>query len=131
MQRLVHLLGGLEIGGKERVALELARRARRLGLAHELLLFDRDYRDPVEHLDPGDVPCTLLRRGKGLDLRFTASLAGWLERERVEVVHAHNDSALVYGVLAARRAPRRPRSGMIRAPTAQRAHARGAGAAPP
>src|SRR5688572_644078 len=110
MRRLVHLLSGLEIGGKERIALKLAHFGRGLGLAHDLVLFDRPFRGTAEDFDPGDVPWTLLRRGAGIDLRFVRELRLLLARERVDVVHAHNDSALVYAVLAARRVrPGKPR----------------------
>ena len=39
MRRLVHLLSGLEIGGKERIALKLAHFVRGLGLAHDQTAF--------------------------------------------------------------------------------------------
>jgi glycosyltransferase involved in cell wall biosynthesis len=110
MHRLVHLLSGLEIGGKERIALKLARFGRGLGLAHDLVLFDTPFRSAAVDFEPGDVPWRLLRRGPGIDLRFVRELRRLLARERVDVVHAHNDSALVYAVLAARRVrPTRPR----------------------
>jgi glycosyltransferase involved in cell wall biosynthesis len=99
----VHLLSGLEVGGKERIALRLARRARCDGLDHTLCLFDRPFRGTAIDLDPGDVPWVHLPRRGGLDCGFVTALARFLERERPDAVHAHNDSALVYAVLAHRR----------------------------
>lgn len=101
MQRVLHLLSSLEIGGKERVVLELARRARAEGLDHRLLLFDRSL-DPARDFDPGDVHWSFLARGSGLDLRFARALARELCRLAADGVHAHNDTAIVYAALAAR-----------------------------
>lgn len=110
MQRLLHVLSGLEVGGKERVVLDLATRARRAGLDHRLGLFDTPFRDPEIDLDPGDVPVTFLPRGPGLDWRFTGALARHVASEGIEVLHAHNDTALFYCAAAGwRLGRRRPR----------------------
>ncbi len=102
MKRVFHLLGSLEVGGKERVALQLARRARRAGFDHRLMLFDAPPRGIPLDLDPGDVPWSFVPRGPGLDLGFVRRVAGELRRYGADAVHAHNDSAVFYAVLAAR-----------------------------
>lgn len=107
MQKLLHVLSGLEVGGKERVVLDLATRARRAGLDHRLGLFDTPFRDRDVDLDPGEVPVTFLPRGPGLDWRFAGALARWIAREGFEVVHAHNDTALFYAAAAGWRLRRR------------------------
>ncbi len=107
MHRLVHFLSGLEVGGKERVALRLAARGRQEGLDHRLLLFDSPYRDSDLDFDPGDVPTDFLPRGPGMDWRFARRVARFLGAHDIEILHAHNDSALVYGALAARLVKRR------------------------
>jgi glycosyltransferase involved in cell wall biosynthesis len=108
--KVSHVLNGLAIGGMERAALRLARRGLDAGDQHELLLYDTPFRDTAQDFDPGAVPVTHLRRGKGLDLRFALRLAAHLRQQRSDVVHAHNATALVYAALAARLAlPRRPR----------------------
>lgn len=99
-KRLVHLVSSLEVGGKERVVLDLARRARREGLDHELLLFDAPYRPTGEDFDPGDVPWTYLERGPGLDLGFARRVRRFVRRGGFEIVHAHNDTAIFYAALA-------------------------------
>ncbi|HVS17091.1 MAG TPA: glycosyltransferase [Planctomycetota bacterium] len=96
--RLVHLMGSLEVGGRERVVLDLARRARARGLEHSILLFDRPWRGDERDFDPGAVPWELLPRRGGLDLRFVRALARTLRG--VDVVHAHNDTAIAYAGLA-------------------------------
>jgi len=101
MRRLVHFLSGLEVGGKERVALRLATRGRLENLDHRLLLFDSPYRNPELDFDPGCVPVDFLRRGPGIDWRFARRVARLLEERDAEVIHAHNDSAMFYGAIAA------------------------------
>ena len=99
-QRVIHFLNALTVGGKERVALKLARRARKQGLDHQLVLFDTPFRDGTQDLDPADVPCTFLPRKGGLDLRFTRAFARHVRDRNISVIHAHNDSAIVYAALA-------------------------------
>ncbi len=101
MACIVHLLSGLRIGGKERVALRLARRAMFDGHRVSLMLYDTPFRSAEFDFDPGDVPAIHLRRGPGVDVRFARRLAKKLRDLGAQVVHAHNDTALFYAVLAA------------------------------
>ncbi|QDV05039.1 Putative glycosyltransferase EpsF [Planctomycetes bacterium Poly30] len=99
-KRLLHLVSSLEVGGKERVVLDLARRARGLGLDHELLLFDAPYRATGVDFDPGAVPWSFLQRGPGLDLGFARRVRRFVTRGGFEALHAHNDTAIFYAALA-------------------------------
>jgi L-malate glycosyltransferase len=101
MRRLLHVLSGLEVGGKERVALRLAGRARREGLDHRLVLFDAPFRGEELDFDPGEVPVHFLPRRPGVDARFVVALARLFRSLQVEVVHAHNDTAIFYACAAA------------------------------
>ena len=96
MIRVVHLLSGLEIGGKERAALRLATRGRQEGQDHQLVLFDQPFRSTDLDFPPGEVPTHFLRRPPGLSLKFTYGLARLLRSLGTEVIHAHNDTAMVY-----------------------------------
>ncbi len=102
MDRLLHVLSGLEVGGKERVVLELARRGRCEGLDHRLVLFDSPYRGEDVDLDPGDVPWEFIARRGGLDLSFLLALRRLFRERGARVVHAHNDTAVFYCAAAAR-----------------------------
>lgn len=93
-------MSSLEVGGKERVVLDLAQRARRLGLDHELLLFDAPYRSTGQDFDPGDVPWHFIPRGPGMDLGFIRKVRRFTARGGFEVLHAHNDTAVFYGAAA-------------------------------
>jgi glycosyltransferase involved in cell wall biosynthesis len=96
-------MNGLEVGGRERVVLQLARRARREGLDHRIALYDTPFRGLELDLDPGDVPLHFVPRGPGIDLRFARALAGLIRELDVEVVHGHNDTAIFYACVAALR----------------------------
>ena len=100
-RQVVHFLSGLEVGGKERVAIQLARRARDAGYATELLLFDAPYRGERVDLDPGDLPVDFVPRRPGLDVRLLLTLARRWRRTRPQVVHAHNDTGVFYACAAA------------------------------
>ena len=84
---VVHLLSGLEVGGKERVALRLARQGLREGGRHELWLFDTPYRSADIDLDPASVSTSFVPRRPGWDTRFIRMLAGHIRTRRVGVIH--------------------------------------------
>jgi L-malate glycosyltransferase len=97
---LVHFMHSLEVGGLERVVLELARRARSEGLDHRLLICDRPFEPGGRDFDPGEIPCTFLPRGAGLDLAFARKLRAFFAEQQVALVHAHNDTPIAYAALA-------------------------------
>lgn len=96
---VLHVLSGLEIGGKERVALELARLGRAAGRDDRLIVFDAGFRDRERDLDPGEVPVELIPRGAGVDLRFARRLARRFGELRPAAVHGHNDTGVFYAGL--------------------------------
>jgi glycosyltransferase involved in cell wall biosynthesis len=98
--KVLHLLSGLEIGGMERAVLRLASRGRREGMDHALLLFDTPFRCAAVDFHPGGVMTEFLRRRPGVDLGFAVKLARKLACLEVDVVHAHNDTAIFYSALA-------------------------------
>jgi len=110
MTVVIHLLSGLQIGGMERAALRLASAGLQRAQRHDILLYDTGFRSTALDFDPGPVPTHLLPRQPGVDLPFAWRLARYLRARGSEVVHAHNDTALFYAVLATRLlAGRRPR----------------------
>lgn len=97
---VVHLLSGLEVGGKERAALRLARHGMCAGERHELWLFDTPYRSPIVDLDPGLVPARFVPRRPGWDLGFVGHLVRCFRGIGAGVIHAYNDTALCYAAMA-------------------------------
>lgn len=98
--RVLHLLQGLAVGGLERVVLQLAARSRRHGYDDRLLLYDTPAGRGAADLEAGGVPQEFLPRRPGVDWGFAVRLRDYLRARRVQVLHAHNDTALFYGALA-------------------------------
>ena len=99
--RILHLLNGLHIGGKERIALRLARTARVSGFDVRIVLFDTPFRDPEIDFDPGDLSVQFVPRRGGVDRQFIRALTRRLRDDRIDVIHAHNDTAVFYACAAA------------------------------
>lgn len=103
---IAHVLTSLEIGGGERVTLELA--SAQAALGHRVVVISLatgpgpdgplaeafSQRNIVVHRVP--------KRGRGVDPTVTVRLLALFRRERVEVAHLHNRLPLIYGVAAAR-----------------------------
>jgi glycosyltransferase involved in cell wall biosynthesis len=96
----MHLLRGLEIGGMERAVIRLARRGMREGIDQTLLLFDTPFRSDNVDFSPGNLTTEYMPRRPGIDFHFVKALAEKLTGHQVNVVHAHNDTAIVYAALA-------------------------------
>lgn len=99
--RIAHILSSFELGGQERVALDLSKAQRVAGdfvLAVSLAPSGEGalagaFRDAgVEVLQIG--------RRDGFDVGLVARLAALFAAKRIEVVHTHNPRALVYGAPA-------------------------------
>ncbi len=84
----------------ERAVLRIARRANEEGQHHSLLLFDTPFRSENLDFRPDPVKADYLPRGPGLDFKFVLKLAQKLDSLEINLVHAHNDTALVYAVMA-------------------------------
>jgi L-malate glycosyltransferase len=98
--KVLQVIGRLEIGGMERAVIRLASRAAREGTDQSLLLFDQPFRSELLDFNPGPLATEYIQRRPGIDLRFAARLARKLAQARVNVVHAHNDTAIFYAALA-------------------------------
>lgn len=101
---IAHLLSSFQIGGQERVALDLAIRQRARG--HRVLavsLAPPPDGPLAAELEAGGIAAhTVPKRGPSIDPTLPMRLAALLRRERVDVVHAHNPQPLIYGGVAAK-----------------------------
>lgn len=111
--RIAHVVLSLQVGGLERMVLQLLARTPRDRFAPIVCALE----EPGElspELSRMDVPLAVIRRRPGLDARMPVALARWMRREGVELVHTHNASPHFYGALGAAlaragRPGRRPR----------------------
>lgn len=99
--RIAHVLSSFELGGQERVALDLARAQRQAG--HSVLAISLSPRRGGALEDAfrrvGVELCVVGRRD-GFDPALVLRLRRLLSAKSVEVVHTHNPRALVYGAPA-------------------------------
>lgn len=102
--QLAHLLSSLELGGQERVALDLAAGQVRAGhrVTAVSLAPAPDGRLASEFLEAGAVVVRVERRRRGADPALVLRLARWLGANRVDLIHTHNRMALMYGAPAGR-----------------------------
>jgi glycosyltransferase involved in cell wall biosynthesis len=97
---VLHLSWSLLTGGLERVVLDLARRGPEFGLRPVVAALAQA--GPLaERVRKAGTPFYLLGKRPGLDARMVPALVKLLRRERVDVLHAHNQTAAFYGGLAA------------------------------
>jgi glycosyltransferase involved in cell wall biosynthesis len=103
MPHIAHILSSFEVGGQERVVIDLA--AGQLRDGHQVTV--------VSLAPPPDGPVAdeLRARGvrtdrvarprPGVDPLLWVRLARWIRRNRADLVHTHNRMALIYGAPAA------------------------------
>lgn len=99
--RVLHLLAGCRMGGLERVALSIVS-ALNDQFAFQVVVYDDDAGPLRPEFDAIHVPVTFLPRKPGVDLTYPIKLSMVLRREKIDVIHAHNGTALFYGVMAAK-----------------------------
>jgi glycosyltransferase involved in cell wall biosynthesis len=99
--KIVQLLPNLEIGGMERLAVDLAKHQRANG--HEPSIFCTVREGPLaKEAREAGVPVRTFGKTDGFSFRLIRDLASALRKERADVLHAHNALVLHYGIMAAR-----------------------------
>lgn len=97
--KLVHLLQGLEIGGLEIMVAHLLEGLDPARFQTQVITYDSLGPLAIQ-LGMGGIPCSLLKRRPGVDLRYILLLARQLLRIHPDILHLHNPTALFYGALA-------------------------------
>lgn len=97
------MLSSFQVGGQERVALDLAARQRRAGHEVSAVSLAAGVEGPLaDELREAGVTAFSTPKGRGFDLGLVARLALQLRQERVQLVHTHNPQPLIYGAPSAR-----------------------------
>lgn len=105
--RIAHVLSSFELGGQERVALELA--AAQIRRGHDVAavsLAPLPHGPLASELRSRGVTVHAVPKGPGFDARLVVRLAALLRSEGIDVVHTHNPQPLAYGAAAGRLANR-------------------------
>jgi glycosyltransferase involved in cell wall biosynthesis len=101
---VAHVLSSLEMGGQERVALDLAAEQVRAGYRVSVVSLAPPPDGPLaaEFRAVGARVERVARPRPGVDPLLVLRLAWWLGRNGVDVTHTHNSMALIYGAPAAK-----------------------------
>jgi glycosyltransferase involved in cell wall biosynthesis len=97
---VVHLVSSLEIGGQERVVLDLSRGLTRRG--HRVTVVSLAEGGALRSAFAPIVTTTVARAAQGFDAGLVLRLRHRLVELSPDVVHTHNPTALLYGAPAAR-----------------------------
>jgi glycosyltransferase involved in cell wall biosynthesis len=105
-RHIAHVLSSFEMGGQERVALDLVSGQVRAGHRVSVVSLADAPDGPLaaEFSAAGAAVDRVPRRRAGLDLALIVRLARWLREHEVDLVHTHNRMALIYGAPAGRMA---------------------------
>jgi glycosyltransferase involved in cell wall biosynthesis len=99
--KIVQLLPSLDIGGMERLAVDLARQQKAEG--HKPSIYCTSHPGQLApEAEAADVPVHSFGKTTGFSLRLIRDLASRLRVDRPDVLHAHNALVLHYGIAAAR-----------------------------
>src|SRR5215471_19022860 len=99
--KIVQLLPSLDIGGMERLAVDLALRQKAEN--HVPLIYCTSHPGQLApEVEKAGIPVRAFQKKDGISPRLVIELARSLRSDRAEVVHAHNALVLHYGVVAAR-----------------------------
>ncbi|HEX3774011.1 MAG TPA: glycosyltransferase [Polyangiaceae bacterium] len=113
---IVHVLSSFQLGGQERVALDLATLQRQAG--HRVLAISLA-RPPQGRLDQAfrdaGVETSAVPKSAGFDPSLPFRLARSLVKEHADVIHSHNPHALIYGA---------PAAALLRVPSVYTKHGR-------
>lgn len=97
--RILHVILSLGVGGAEKLAYDMITRLPAVGCQGSAVCLQM--RGALaDRLQAAGVPVHFRPRRPGLDLGLIAWLRRIIERERIDVVHAHQYTPLVYAVLA-------------------------------
>jgi len=94
------VLQGLQVGGMERCAIQLATSAIGAGYDARLILYDVPPRRSGAEYDPGNVPVAFVSRRHGIDITLPVRLARIFQSWNVDIVHARNNVAGFYSAAA-------------------------------
>jgi glycosyltransferase involved in cell wall biosynthesis len=94
------VLQGLEVGGMERGALQLARCAWAVGYDARLVLYDKQPTRSDAQYDPEGIPVSCVLRNHGMDFTLPVRLACLFHAWNVSIVHARNNVAGLYSAAA-------------------------------
>jgi glycosyltransferase involved in cell wall biosynthesis len=99
--RIVQLVEDLELGGLERLAVDLALAQKQAG--HRVLVYCLFHAGPLAaSLEAAGIPVVPFRKSPGFSMSTVLAMAKQLRADRIDVIHGHNPGVHHYAALAAR-----------------------------
>jgi sugar transferase (PEP-CTERM/EpsH1 system associated) len=98
---VLHVTWSLKTGGLEHLVVDLVRLGPGLGLRPVVAVL-AEVGELSEQVRSEGAPLYVLGKRSGLDFRMVTRLIGVIRQEKVDVVHAHNQGAMLYAGLSAR-----------------------------
>ena len=98
--RVAHVVLGLEVGGLEKLVIDLVRRADRQVVLPEIVC--TDYVGRLATLCPPEAPVSAVGARPGLDWRAVMRLARTFWRSGTDIIHSHNERAHYLSTFAGR-----------------------------
>jgi hypothetical protein len=99
--RIVQLVEDLELGGLERLAVDLALAQHSSG--HQVLVYCLFGAGPLAaSLEAADIPVVPFGKSPGFSIATVLAMAKRLRADRVDVIHGHNPGVHHYAALASR-----------------------------
>lgn len=97
---IAHVLSGLQVGGLERVVVNLVRALSKMGYRQHVICLE-DGGPFAEQVEACGVSVTVLGKRLGMNLCVVRQLAALFRKKKVSIVHTHNPSPHFHGILAA------------------------------
>jgi len=98
--RVLHLTTDLELGGRERVIVDLSNKLVEMGFIPSICCLHHS--GAWAHRLRSEVEVIELHKKKGLDFSVVKPLRDYLVQGKFDIMHTHNPGTLLYGLLAAR-----------------------------
>src|SRR5437868_10500731 len=95
---IAHVLVSLEVGGAERLVVDIARAQANRGHRVAVFVLGKSA-NPIlgRLLSDAHLPVTEFERRRGIDWRLIPRLAAAFREMRPDIVHTHNEPPLIYG----------------------------------
>jgi hypothetical protein len=98
--RVLYVNYSLDVGGIETLILELSKRLDRDKFSAAVCAFVENGKLEAE-FKKNKIPVFIIKKKKGLDIGLSLRLARFLQAEKFDIMHTHNQTAWLYGAVAA------------------------------